>query len=90
MKVNVNENMIQEPEIKRLPFAELESVYYNRFNEEDGIVLSFETEWSIHQIKLNREETEKLERRLSDARFRWRFSSDQIKPLSLSWEYEPD
>ena len=72
--INVKKTVKHEPLIKRTPFAKKFSACFNRYSEDDSILLEFESENGIHRIKLDREAARELMRDLSDAEFQWRYA----------------
>ncbi len=90
MKINTEKTGAQGDVFERIQFAELASIYWNRYYAEDGIIMEFETDNSVHRIRLNRNVAAELARYLSNAENGWRCSSMKYNPVTITCEYEPD
>ena len=75
---------------EQIQFAELASIYWNRYYEEDGIIMEFETDNSVHRIRLNRKVAAELARYLSDAENGWRCSRIKYNSVTMAYEDKPD
>jgi len=90
MKTDIEKTGAQGDVFERIQFAELAAVYWNRYYEDDGIILEFETDNAVHRIKLNRKVAAELARYLSDAENSWRCSSIKYNQVTMTYESEPD
>lgn len=90
MKIDIEKTGAQGDVFERIQFAELASIYWNRYYEDDGIILEFETDNSIHRIRLNRKVAAELARYLNDAENGWRCSRIKYNPVTIGYEDEPD
>lgn len=90
MKIDIEKTGTQGDVFEQIQFAELASIYWSRYYAEDGINLEFETDNSVHRIRLNRKVAAELARYLSDAENSWRRSSMQYNPVTVTCENEPD
>lgn len=67
--------MKHEPLIRRVPLANEVSSYWNKFNSEDGILITVETDTGIHHIHLGNEAAISLRDMLINAVEDWKMAA---------------
>lgn len=90
MKIDIERTGAQGNVFERIQFAELTSICWSRYHADDGIILEFETDNSVHRIRLNRKVAAELARYLSDAENSWRYSSMKYNSVTATCKDEPD